>query len=75
MTEEDCQGHNNDLLQSKVLSIEQYDSFSRQQGFHSSIGSFRSHIHYVILYKLLFSWGFYFRKFREPDPRENFHFN
>ena len=28
-----------------------------------------------ILYKLLFSRGFYFREFREPDPRENFHFN
>ena len=28
-----------------------------------------------ILYKLLFSRGFYFRDFREPDPRENFHFN
>ena len=23
-----------------------------------------------ILYKLLFSRGFYFREFREPDPRE-----
>ena len=30
---------------------------------------------YEILYKLLFSRGFYFREFREPDPRENFHFN
>ena len=30
---------------------------------------------YIILYKLLFSRGFYFREFREPDPRENFHFN
>ena len=30
---------------------------------------------YAILYKLLFSRGFYFREFREPDPRENFHFN
>ena len=30
---------------------------------------------YCILYKLLFSRGFYFREFREPDPRENFHFN
>ena len=29
----------------------------------------------MILYKLLFSRGFYFREFREPDPRENFHFN
>ena len=29
----------------------------------------------TILYKLLFSRGFYFREFREPDPRENFHFN
>ena len=29
----------------------------------------------VLLYKLLFSRGFYFREFREPDPRENFHFN
>ena len=28
-----------------------------------------------ILYKLLFSRGFYFHEFREPDPRENFHFN
>ena len=28
-----------------------------------------------ILYKVLFSRGFYFREFREPDPRENFHFN
>ena len=28
-----------------------------------------------LLYKLLFSRGFYFREFREPDPRENFHFN
>ena len=28
-----------------------------------------------VLYKLLFSRGFYFREFREPDPRENFHFN
>ena len=27
------------------------------------------------MYKLLFSRGFYFREFREPDPRENFHFN
>ena len=27
---------------------------------------------YDILYKLLFSRGFYFREFREPDPRENF---
>ena len=24
----------------------------------------------MILYKLLFSRGFYFRDFREPDPRE-----
>ena len=30
---------------------------------------------FCILYKLLFSRGFYFREFREPDPRENFHFN
>ena len=29
----------------------------------------------VLLYKLLFSRGFYFREFREPDPRENFNFN
>ena len=29
----------------------------------------------MLLYKLLFSRGFYFREFREPDPRENFHFN
>ena len=29
----------------------------------------------LVLYKLLFSRGFYFREFREPDPRENFHFN
>ena len=28
-----------------------------------------------LLYKLLFSRGFYFRDFREPDPRKNFHFN
>ena len=28
-----------------------------------------------LLYKLLFSRGFYLREFREPDPRENFHFN
>ena len=28
-----------------------------------------------VLYKLLFSRGFYFREFREPNPRENFHFN
>ena len=26
----------------------------------------------ILLYKLLFSRGFYFREFREPDPRENF---
>ena len=25
-----------------------------------------------VLYKLLFSRGFYFREFRESDPRENF---
>ena len=30
---------------------------------------------FQLLYKLLFSRGFYFREFREPDPRENFHFN
>ena len=30
---------------------------------------------FIVLYKLLFSRGFYFREFREPDPRENFHFN
>ena len=29
----------------------------------------------MLLYKLLFSRGFYFREFREPDPREYFHFN
>ena len=29
----------------------------------------------VLLYKLSFSRGFYFREFRESDPRENFHFN
>ena len=29
----------------------------------------------LYMYKLLFSQGFYFREFREPDPRENFHFN
>ena len=28
-----------------------------------------------LLYKLLFSRGFYFREFRESDPRKNFHFN
>ena len=28
----------------------------------------------ILLYKLLFSRGFYFRKFRESNPRENFHF-
>ena len=28
-----------------------------------------------VLYKLLFSRGFYFREFRESDPRENLHFN
>ena len=34
-----------------------------------------SYMDYSVLYKLLFSRGFYFREFREPDPRENFHFN
>ena len=33
------------------------------------------HVSYNVLYKLLFSRGFYFREFREPDPHENFHFN
>ena len=28
-----------------------------------------------ILYELKFSRWFYFRKFRESNPRENFHFN
>ena len=28
----------------------------------------------ITKYKLLFSWGFYFREFRESNPRENFHF-
>ena len=28
-----------------------------------------------LLYKLLFSRGFYFRVFRESNPRKNFHFN
>ena len=28
-----------------------------------------------LMYKLLFSRGFYFHEFCEPDPRENFHFN
>ena len=32
-------------------------------------------LHNSILYKLLFSRGFFFHEFREPDPRENFHFN
>ena len=36
----------------------------------------RIHVVYKeVLYKLLFSRGFYFREFREPDPHENFHFN
>ena len=40
--------------------------------FYGNLSFFYS---FVLLYKLLFSRGFYFREFREPDPRENFHFN
>ena len=32
-------------------------------------------VNHNVLYKLLFSRGFYFCEFREPDPRENFHVN
>ena len=29
----------------------------------------------LVLYELIFSRWFYFREFRESNPRENFHFN
>ena len=31
--------------------------------------------HMLKTYKLLFSRGFYFHKFRKSEPHENFHFN
>ena len=46
-------------------------SSSVSEGF-PMIELFRYHI---VLYTWLFSQWFYFRKFRESDPRENFHFN
>ena len=44
-------------------------------GSLASFMKLKNSVTIVLLYKLLFSRGFYFREFREPDPRENFHFN
>ena len=57
------------LAMAVVVIDEQYLEFGVDEG--NSIDAFPLEL----VYKLLFSQGFYFREFRESEPCKNFHFN